>query len=288
MPINKTKLTAGDKKKILASQSMTPKGRKYVAGVITAPLKAYKDSFSLVEEVLMVDKLGKGEIPQYEIEDIEHAVYALAENGQVLTWSEHQDSIIVPTAEIATRDMVKRSQLRARKYDVASRMKKKTKSEIAYTENRKMFSLLEQVAGHTIDASAGFTLETISQGISEVEENGNVLAGAILMNPANFKVIRDAMLNAKVFDTNINRELFSTGRLGTFLNAKVLVSSAFPKDNVLVVAEPEEVGLAVWTQTLEVLPVDDTNTLKIGYVAYEEVGFYVHGADNVCKIKLTK
>jgi len=280
------KLTAGQKKKVLASQALTPAGRKYVASVINQPLREYKDNFSLLGDVLMIDVLGKGEIPSYEIEEYNHSVYALSENGQVLTWTEHQNQIIVPMAEIATRDMVKRSQLRARSYDVATRMKKKTKSDIAGEENKRLFTLLSKVAEHTIDATANFELAHISKAIAQVEEEGNTMVGAILMNPSNFKVIRDAMLNAKVFDQNTNQELFKTGRLGSFLGAKVLVSSSFAKDKVVVTAEPENLGVAVYGQELITLPVDDTESLKIGFVAYEELGMYIHGASNICVINV--
>jgi len=279
------------RKKLIAQLIKTPQGRVQLAAAMNEPLKSFRDYEAVGRRALLVDTLGDGELPYYD-KDVDTPAIVIAEDGEsVLKIADDVERVFVPLFEIATLVQIPYTQLKQRRYDLESRVKTKTRTEVFRTEDEAIFKAFDVAvtgAGAVNPivpiSSNSVDFDAISDVMGMVEEHGTNRVSNIFINGKNTTIFRKALKD--VFDPVTVSEIVSNGFIGTFNGASVHVSPAVPKDRVYFTAEPDFTGRLVESQTLTVLPADEPAKRSIGYSIFEQVGLYIIPS-SVSAIQLT-
>jgi hypothetical protein len=273
-------MSKAEKRKIIAKLMKTPEGRSEIAANLQEPLREFRDYETVGRRAFMVDQLPDGALPYYD-KDPKLKAYTVGEEGTDITEVIKGDRVFVPLREIATNPMIPLTQIKARKYDVESRVQTKAKSEMFKEEDEMIFNMFEHITSDA-DAinvpiavtSAAATIDHFSDAIGQIEEHGNVRCANIFMNAANMKIIR--RLGKDYFEPATTSELLKTGQMGSLYNATIHTSPLVSKNRVYFTAEAEFFGVFVESIELTVLPADDNKNRQVGWSIFEQVGALVH------------
>jgi len=82
-------------------------------------------------------------------------------------------------------------------------------------------------------------------------------------------------------------EVLQTGIFGHLWTADLLLSKKVPLNTVYVMADPEFVGVMPIRQDIQVIPNDEPNKLRIGWVIYEEIGLACVNSMAVSKLVIS-
>lgn len=268
----------------------TPEGRSEIAASLEEPLREFRDYETVGRRAFMVDQLPDGALPYYD-KDPDLKAYVVGEEGTDVTEVIKGDRVFVPLREIATNPMIPLTQIKARKYDVETRVQTKAKSEMFKEEDTMVFNIFEKIsqsAGATNTplavAAATATIDDFSDAIGQIEEHGNVRCANIFMNASNMKIIR--RIGKEYFEPATTSELLKTGQMGSIFNSTIHTSPLVAKNRIYFTAEPEYFGVFVESIELTVLPADDSKNRQVGWSIFEQVGALVHNANGISVINL--
>lgn len=275
-----------EQKHFIAKNIGTAKGKSLIAAELVEPLKLLRDYETVGRKLLMVDTLGQGEIPQYDIDPTVKA-YVVAPDGSTVNTITKLEKVMVPMIEIATSSLVTYSSLNKRKYDVVSRLEFKVKDAVFRKEDSYIFNGLYKAAkdsGRTrAVAKSAFTFDHVDDAVSKVEEAG-LNAANITISPTWKKIFRAKA--GTLFDPKLARDGWNNS-IGEALGCQILTSPMLDGNKVgaIVTADPDTVGVLSEGLELSVLPVDDTLNRKTGFTAFEEIGILVHQVNGVFVIE---
>ena len=285
------RISKAEKRKMIAKLMKTPDGRAEIAASLEEPLKEFRDYETVGRRAFMVDQLPDGALPYYD-KDPNFTAYTVGEEGTDVTEVIKGDRVFVPLREIATNPMIPLTQIKARKYDVESRVQTKAKSEMFKEEDEMIFGLFEKIVtdNNAINTpisvvTANATIDHFSDAIGQIEEHGNVRCANIFMNAGNMKIIRK--LGKDYFEPATTSELLKTGQMGSLFNATIHTTPIVGKGRIFFTAEPEYFGVFVESIELTVLPADDTKNRQVGWSIFEQVGALVHNSKGITAITLT-
>ena len=94
-----------------------------------------------------------------------------------------------------------------------------------------------------------------------------------------------------MFSSNVNyiktqHEVLQTGLFGHIWTADILISKKCPLNTVYVLADPEFVGVMPIRQDIQVIPADEPQKLRCGWVIFEEIGMSVVNSMSISKITI--
>lgn len=277
----KSRISAAQKHKLMTQLLRTGQGRKRIAASVQEPLRKLRDYLSVGRRMVMVDELPDGTLPIYDA-DVDIPCYVVAEEGDSIQTQIKVSRLMIPCYEIATLPKIQFTQVKERRYDVVSRIKKKAKDEMFRKEDNKIFSLAT-VAGlnNTTNtpikiAAKDYDMSTITLAFSKIERHG-LRVDKLFMNPNEFRVFRDAGRDYVDFETQ--REILKTGFLGSIYGAQIYQSVEIPVGKFFVVTEPEYLGVLPVRIDLTVIPADDPAARSFGWSVFENIGTGLHNAD---------
>ena len=131
--------------------------------------------------------------------------------------------------------------------------------------------------------SKALTRDALTTAFKEVEKH-DLPVTKIVMNAQAFADIRKWGQNE--FDPVTQHEVLQTGNFGHLWTAEILISKKVPANTVYVMSDPEFVGVMPVRQDIQVIPADEPEKLRVGWVVYEEIGMSVLNAQAVAKIEI--
>lgn len=271
----KRAITASERHNTLTRMMASAQGRRRIAAVVSGPLRKIRDYTSIGRRAFQIDELPDGALPIYDIDPTIGAYYVNEESLAIETIV-HNSRITVPMYTLVAHPRIQIQSIKERRFDVMNRITEKSKSELFRKEDTATFNTL--TAGATANtlinvATADFSMETMAQAFAGIEQN-DLRVDKVFINPKNAPVFRTAGRDYLDFETQ--RELIKTGYLGVLWGAEVHQSNQVPQGTVLLVTEPEYVGVIPVRIDLTILPADRIEQLQLGFVVFEHLGTAVH------------
>ena len=281
-------MTNEEKEFLIARALETEEGRTALAQAMANPIRTSLDYQGVGRKLLVVDPLPQGSLPVYD-KDVDAKAYVISKRGQVPDQIIEGDRIQVPTFEIVSYPQVRYSQVKERRFNVIDRAQQRAKSDIMAVEDEEIFNLIDEAATNGVNAvtisSTGLTREALTQAFKEVEKHDLVVT-KIVMNAQAFADIRSWGQNE--FDPVTQHEVLQTGLFGHIWTADILISKKVPLNTIYVLADPEFVGVMPIRQDIQVIPADKPESLRLGWVIYEEIGLGIVNSMAVAKIEVNK
>lgn len=283
------KNTAAQKHKLMTSLLSTSQGRSKIAASIQEPLRSLRDYQSVGRKAFMIDELPDGALPIYD-KDPDTPAFVVGEEGDSVQTSVKSSRLLVPVFEVASYITVPFSQVKERRYDIVSRIKKKSKDEVFRVEDQKIFAAMGVAGDNNTEnpnvnvAAASLTMAIMADNFALVERHG-LRVDKVFMNATRFPVFRKAGRDFIDFETQ--RELLKTGFLGLLWGAQIFMSPEVPANKIFIVTEPEYFGVMPVRIDLTVIPADDPVQRAFGWSVFESVGVGIHNVKGLQQITIT-
>jgi hypothetical protein len=287
---------------IIAQAFETPEGRATLCHAMAEPIIRSLEMHGLARKILLVDRLGGG-ISRYEkTNDI--PAYCLGRrnvNGDVRERKNiplndfsrviDGNEILVPTCEIAAYPQIRLSEIRARRFYIVDRAQMKAKEAIQKQEDNIVIELLEKsVRGdqtlYIDEFHKNYTNNLLSSFLKSFSyiENHDLIVGRIIMHPKQYVDVR--LFGGEMFEEATRRDVLSNQIFGYFKDAEISVSHRVPEGSIYFLAPAEDLGVMPIRQGITVLPADDPQNLRLGWIIYEEIGACVLYDYAIAKIEV--
>lgn len=286
------KVTASDRATVIANMLNSSEGRFNLAANMSEPLRQFRDYTGIGRKAFVVDDLGQGEMAIYD-KDVDTPAFIVAEEGSDVQVIVRGSSVRVPLFEIASTVEIPMTKIRERRYDLQTRVKEKTKTEIVRVEDKYIFDMFAKIATspraanpQITVAKANLSIDTFSEAKALIEQWGDVNAYNMFINPVHEVVLRK-MNKDRFIDFDTTKEILDQGYIGRIFNMNILKSVMVPQDTIFFTAEPEFFGRICVGQDITVLNSDDTKKRHLGFTLFEQVGIYVNGDKGLASIKIS-
>ena len=281
-------VSAAQKHALMTKMLGTAKGRTHIAASIQEPLRTLRDYSSVGRRLLMVDELPDGTLSIYD-KDIDTPAYVVGEEADSIQEVVKGERVHVPTFELASYPKIPFTQVKERRFDVISRIKKKAKDELFRKEDALIFAALDAATDSNADnpkvqTGGALAMTHLADAYAKIETHGHQVS-KVVMNAAEFKVLRNAGRDYVDFETQ--RELLNTGFVGKLWGADIFMSPEVTAGNVYLTAEPEYVGVMPVRIDLTVVPADDPGNRSFGWSIFEAIGISFFNSKSVCKVEVT-
>lgn len=289
--MNKT-MSLEEREAILQEAIQTEEGRIALAESMANPIQTSLLYQSIGRKLLMVDPLPQGALARYE-KDIDAPATLISKRGEVPVQQIEGEDFMVPTWEIVSYPTIRLSQVKQRMFNIIDRAQVKAKNEISQREDTEIFKAIDaacpQLAdpnyNHLIQTASGrLTLDLINAAVAKIEKH-RLTTSKIVMNSQRFADIRG--WGKDFLDFVTQREVLLTGVFGRLWTNDILISNLVPDSTVLVLSPAEFVGVMPVRQEITVIPADQPNKLRLGWVVYEEIGIAVVNPKGIAKIQVS-
>lgn len=186
--------------------------------------------------------------------------------------------------EIAARVKIPYSELYNRRYRALDRAKDRLIEGMELREDLIGYGLFETASTlvNTPVATAGvFDRDLMARGFNQIERN-RLAVGAVLMSTAAVMGIR--RLTFQDLDQVGMQEVRETGYLGSYWGADFYVTDQIPQGTAYALTTPKYLAWLPIRKDVEVIPADDPDNLRLGFVGYEFIGMTVFNALGVEKM----
>ena len=280
-------ITAAQKNQLMTKLLGSTQGRKKIAASIQEPLRKLRDYVSVGRRALWIDELPDGALPIYD-RDVATPAFVVGDEGDSIQALPVEGArIMVPLFELASYPKIPFAHVKERRFDIIRRIKQKAKDELFRKEDTIIFQMLQAAATANTDnpsipvAAADFNMSTIVDAFAGVEKWG-LRVDKIFMNPREFKVFRNAGRDYVDFETQ--RELLRTGFMGQVYGAGIYMSMQVPAGTLLMVSEPEYLGVMPVRIDLTVIPADQPGDRMFGWSLFENLGMAVHNSYGIQQV----
>jgi hypothetical protein len=273
----------------------TKQGRAKIAAAIGPELRRRRDYLAVGRKAFHVDELPPGTNAIYDF-DVEVRGWLISEEGQAPEEQQRPKRVLVKTQEIVSRPKVSFAQIRERRYDIVNRVIEKAKAEVLAAEDSKIFSLMSRAATQVavdddfynapIHVAPGGYLDqtTLAEALGKIVKH-DIPQGFIFVNPQ--RQVDFTKWTDSTFDRQTQREVLTSGVLGYVYNMAVIQSRLVPVDKVWVTGVKEFTGIMPEKQALTTLSSDTVTDLSVGFVIFEEVGFYLWNSSSVVELQFS-
>lgn len=304
------KISAAQKQKIVAKYIGSPKGRQVLAQSMVNPLRHARDYTSVCRPLFLSEDLPDGALPYYD-KDIDVRASVVAEDAASIEVTIRGERVLVPLFSIATNPQISIEQIKERRFDIIDRAQVKAKDYINRIEDDLAFKVLRSCADNnqsmnptvmyngstnavTVDpdgdgpaaaAAAGSTFfEALGEAFSHIEKH-DLRVASVLMNGARYKEIR--LAGRDILDFETQKTLLNVGYMGDLWGAQVRITRMLGMDEIVLVAEPEYLGIIPERIPLSIIPADRPEERKIGFSIFESIGMLAHNPKAIQFIKIT-
>lgn len=283
--INKRSVEA-EREQVIAQALDTPEGRDSIAQAMVEPIRRALEYQAVGRKLLLVDQLPQGALARYE-KDVRVTAHVISRRGGAPLSIVEGEEVIVPTFEIVSNPYVRLSEIYSRRYYIVDRAQIKAKEAIQKEEDLNIFNAVNAAvdAAHTTISTGGsLSIDALNAAFYTIEQH-DLTVGKIVMHAARYADMRN--LGKTVYDEATQKEILSSGLFGHLYTANIHVSSKCPSNTVYLLAPAEYVGAFPIRQDISVLPANDPQKLRVGWVIYEDVGVVIINSYAVAKITVT-
>jgi len=270
----------------------TKQGRAKIAAAIGPELRRRRDYLAVGRKAFHVDELPPGTNAIYDF-DVDVRGWLISEEGQAAEEQQRPKRVLVKTQEIVSRPKVSFAQIRERRYDIVNRVIEKAKAEVLAAEDSKIFSLMQRAGeaqasdteyynGAITGITGPLTQALLAQALGKIVRH-DIPQGFIFINPQ--RQVDFTTWTDDTFDRQTQREVLTSGVLGYVYNMAVIQSRLVPMNKIWVTGVKEFTGIMPEKQALTTLSSDTVTDLSVGFVIFEEIGFYLWNASSIVELE---
>lgn len=282
--------------RVLTKYLSTVGGLQKIAANLANPVRKQLDYKGIARKFFVVEMMEAG-IPLIFDRDLpKPAAVKVGANGTVNMIDMVAERVEIEDFEIAARPKIPYRELYVRRFRALDRAKDRLIEAIELREDLIAFSLIETAAvasgGNTTVANAaqGFDRNGLAQVFSQVEKN-RLIVGSVLMSPFGTQGVRRWQWTT--IDQTAMAEVRESGYLGNIWGADFFVtdqitpitgSAADNDSTAYALAQDKFLGWWPVRKDVDVIPADDPDNLRLGFVGYELIGMLVHNILGVGKL----
>lgn len=267
--------------KLMSEALDTPDGLKSLAAAIAPPISMEIKRKEITSLLLTKHMLPIGETAKYQTRPKVQA-YWISRNGQAMTSDVDGDEVEFPTVRISALPMVDIQTLKHGNMGTLVDVQRAAADEIRKKiDNRTVNVLLSAVPPeNTVSVTGGeLTDDALNEAISLIEDK-EMSVKLIVMRGRRFNDMRGWDL-----DPVTERELRQKGIIKVYGGANILLTTAMPLNEVLIIPD-EEFGKYPIRQGLTTETINEAKLFKTGWLAWMEVGHGVTRPDLITKVKI--
>jgi len=260
----------------------TPEGLRALAAAIADPIAQEIDRKEISSLLLTKHTLPKGERPIYQKRPTLKA-YWISEDGEAREQEVGRDEVEFPTGRVHSAPMVDISVLKHGNIGTLLDIQESAATEIRKTIDARTLSVISAAvpAANTVTVTgSALTDDAVNEAISILEDL-ELSVKWIIMRGRRFNDIRDWDL-----DPQTQAELRQKGVIKNYGTGSILLTSAMPLDEVLILPD-EEVGKMPIREAVKAESVDRKTKFKTGWLVWTELGMGVTRPDILAKIVIT-
>ena len=259
----------------------SPEGLRALAAAIAPPIEQEIKRKEISTLLLSKHTLPKGERPVYQKRSHLKA-YWISVDGEAREQEVGRDEVEFPTGRVHSAPMVDISVLKHGNIGTLLDIQKQAADEIRKAVDHRTVTVVSAAVPeeNVVEATgAALTDEALNEAISILEDK-ELTVKWIVMRGRRFNDIRSWAL-----DPQTKLELRQKGVIKNYGTGGILLTSAMPADEVLVLPD-EEVGKLPIREAVHVDSVDRKTKFKTGWLIWTELGMGVTRPDIVAKIRL--
>jgi len=274
----KAKDLANKRESALAQALQTESGIRRIAANMANPVRFKLDYKGIFRKFVIVEQMPDG-VPLIFDKDLP-AVPAVkvAKGGSPRMIEMRGKRVELFAFEIAARVKVPYEELFTRRYRALDRAKDRLIEGIELREDLIGFALINTASTlvNTPVTTAGqFDRNLLAKMFTPIEANRLPVA-SVLMSPSATQGIR--RLEFQDLDQVGMQEVRETGYLGNYWGADFYVSDQIPAGTAYTMASPKFFGWMPIRKDTDVIPADDPDNLRLGFVGYELLAITIFNA----------
>ena len=284
------------KEKILTRYMSTVGGINKIAANLANPVRRKLDYKGIIRKFFVVELMEPG-IPLIFDRDLpEVPCVKVGQDGTVNAVQMDAERVEVQDFEIAGRPKIPYRELYVRRFRALDRAKDRLIEGMQLREDLIGLSLFASsiVANTALGAGAapqtvandttGLDKDGLRQAFAEVE-NQRLVVGSVLMSAYGTSGIRGWQFAD--LDQPGMQEVRESGYLGRMWGADFFVTDQVGSGVAYVLAQDKFVGWFPIRKDTDVIPADDPDNLRLGFVGYELIGMTVHNTPGINSITFT-
>ena len=264
---------------LMAEALDSPEGIKALAAAIAPPIEQEIKRKEITSLLLNQHNLPKGEPAKYQKKPKVQA-YWISKNGEAMSSDVDGDEVEFPVHRIHSMPMVDVSTLKHGNIGTLLDIQKGAADAIRREIDRRTISVLSAAvpAANTVTVTGGkLTEDALNEAMSIIEDQELTLS-CIVMRGRRFTDMKGWPL-----DPQTKLELRQKGLIKVYGGADILVTSAMPMEEVLLIPD-EEIGKYPIRETLKTDTIEQKQRFKTGWLVWMEVGHGVTRPDLLAKV----
>lgn len=180
--------------------------------------------------------------------------------------------------EIVSRVKIPYSELYNRRYRALDRAKDRLIEGMELREDLIGFGLFQTAStlvNTPVTTTSLFTRDLMGLGFNQIEQS-RLAVGSVLMSTAAVMGVR--RMQFQDLDQVGMQEVRETGYLGSFWGADFYVTDQIPQGNAFALTTPKYLAWLPIRKDVDVIPADDPDNVRLGFVGYELIGMTVFNA----------
>jgi len=283
------------KEKVLTRYMSTVGGINKIAANLANPVRRKLDYKGIIRKFFVVELMEPG-IPLIFDRDLpEVPCVKVGQDGTVNAVQMDAERVEVQDFEIAGRPKIPYRELYVRRFRALDRAKDRLIEGMQLREDLIGLSLftaaiatniaLGAPAPQTIvNGSTGFDKDGLRQCFADIEAQ-RLVVGSVLMSAYGTSGIRGWQFAD--LDQPGMQEVRESGYLGRMWGADFFVSDQVANTQAFCLAQDKFVGWFPIRKDTDVIPADDPDNLRLGFVGYELIGMTVHNTLGINDITFT-
>jgi hypothetical protein len=275
-----------EKEQILTRYLTTVGGLNKIAANLANPVRRKLDYKGIMRKFFVVELMEAG-IPLIFDRDLpEVPCVKVAQNGTVNAVEMFAERVEVQDFEVAGRPKIPYRELYVRRFRALDRAKDRLIEGMQLREDLIGLSLLAAAitTNGTLPAADnpptvvanstnGFDRNGLRQAFAEIEDN-RLIVGSVLMSAFGTAGLRG--WEFQDLDQVGMQEVRESGYLGRMWGADFYVTDQVADGTSYILAQDKFLGWWPIRKDTDVIPADDPDNLRLGFVGYELIGMFVH------------
>jgi len=263
-------------------------GLRKIAANMANPVRRKLDYKGIFRKFAVVEQMPDGVPLIFDRDQPEVPALKVGQYGTVRQIEMKGLRVEVTPFEIAARPKIPYAELYSRRYRALDRAKDRLIQGMELKEDLIGFGLFEAAAtiggalGNLVTTVAGMLdRDSLAKGFTQVEKNRLPVAG-VLMSPFGTQGVR--RFQFQDMDQSGMQEIRESGYLGSIWGADFYVSDQIDPGTVYILAPPKFLAWIPIRKDVDVIPADDPDNLRLGFVGYWYGGMALHNSLGVAKI----
>jgi len=262
----------------LAQALQTEVGIRRIAANMANPARLKLDYKGIFRKFVIVEQMPDG-VPLIFDKDLPMVPAVKVGKGGTPRMIEMRGKRVELTAfEIVARVKVPYEELFTRRYRALDRAKDRLIEGIQLREDLIGFGLIETAStlvNTPVTTAGAFDRDLLAKMFTPIENN-RLPVSSVLMSPYATQGIR--RLDFQNLDQVGMQEVRETGYLGNYWGADFYMSDQIPSGTAYAMASPKFFGWMPLRKDLDVIPADDPDNVRLGFVGYQLAAMTIFNA----------